>query len=147
MAGLKRPAKVKLLVVKPPATVFFSEALGRTDSIYVQKITEALNTRSAIVVLREDKYLQSQFKMAAKKIGVKLVFGVDGDDLYIKPLEQSSQVKRLMLLLREPRTMNELMAAKLELHLQNTLSKLAADGLAHIHKEKWVLTSKGLEAI
>jgi hypothetical protein len=91
--------------------------------------------------------MRHQLKKTAAKLNVKLVYALDGDFLYIKPIAVDGDLKRLLLLLREPRTVNELMAKKLELHLQNSLSKLAADGLAHLYKEKWVLTEKGLNTL
>lgn len=145
---MKRATKVKLEVVKPASHLRFVDSLGqRGVSIYVKAITEALNTDSAVKIMADDAYMRFQLKAAAKKLSVKLLFALDAEHLYVKPMMVEGENKRLMLLLREPRTENELMSKKLELHLPNTLKKLAADGLAHVHREKWVLTEKGMDAI
>lgn len=143
----KRPDKIKFDVVKPPANMFFAEGLGRKGSIYVGKLVEALNTDSVVQILSSDSYMLQQLRMAGKKLGVRLLYGESGDHLFVKPISQTADQKRLMLLLREPRTVNELMAAKLELHLINTLKEFASQGLAHIYKDKWVLTEQGLDAV
>ena len=145
---MKRSTKVKLEVVKPAAHLHFSDTIGqRGISIYMQKLSEAMNTGGAVQIMKDDAYMRHQLKKTAAKLNVKLVYALDGDFLYIKPIAVDGDLKRLLLLLREPRTVNELMAKKLELHLQNSLSKLAADGLAHLYKEKWVLTEKGLHTL
>lgn len=145
---MKRAANVKLNVVKPAAHLHFSDSIGqRGISIYVLKLSEALNTGGAVQIMASDAYMKYQLKAAAKKLALKLVYALDGEFLYVKPIAVDGDIKRLLLLLREPRTENELMAKKLELHLKNSLSKLAADGLAHFHKEKWVLTEKGMGAL
>jgi hypothetical protein len=145
---MKRATKVKLEVIKPAAHLHFSDSVGqRGISIYTQKLSEALNTGGVVQIMAADAYMKHQLKVTAKKLNVKLVYALDGEFLYVKPLAVDGDLKRLMLLLREPRSENELMSKKLELHLKNTLAKLAADGLAHFHKEKWVLTEKGLDAL
>jgi hypothetical protein len=148
MAGLKRAVKEKLEVVKPASNLHFSDSIGqRAVSVYTKALTEALNTGGAVVIMLADAYMKHQLKASAKKLGVRLVFAIDGDKLYVKPLVVEGDIKRLMLFLREPRTENELMGKKLELHLKNTLAKLAQDGVAHFYRDKWVLTEKGLGAL
>lgn len=142
-----RPDKIKLEIVAPPAGVHFSEFVGRKDSVYVSKLTEAIAKGQSIKILIVDKYMLMQFRNAAKKLNIRLVFGTQGEDLYIKPVETSVEEKRLLLVLREPRTENELASKNFELHLKNSLSKLASEGVAHLFKGKWVLTEKGLDQL
>jgi hypothetical protein len=145
---MKRATKVKLEVIKPAAHLHFSDSVGqRGISIYTQKLSEALNTGGVVQIMAGDAYMKHQLRKSAEKLNLKLVYALDGDFLYVKPLAVDGDLKRLMLLLREPRSENELMSKKLELHLKNALSKLAADGLAQFHKEKWTLTEKGLDAL
>jgi hypothetical protein len=149
---VKRANKVKLDVVKPPSHLHFSDDLGKRGvSVYVKKLSEALNASGAVQIAAGDSYMRFQLRGAAKKLKLKLVYALDGDFLYVKPLAIEGEQKRLMLLLREPRTLNELMAVKLELHLPNTLAEWARQGLAHsITKgavERWVLTEKGMDAL
>jgi hypothetical protein len=145
---MKRADKVKFKVIIPAANLHFSDSVGtRGISIYTKAISEALNTGGAVQIMSGDAYMKQQLKKAAEKLSLKLVYALEGEYLYVKPLVVEGEQKRLMLLLREPRTENELMAKKLELHLPNTLKKLAADGLAHLHKEKWVLTERGMDVL
>lgn len=143
---MKRAGKVKLEVVKPAAHLHFSDTIGQRG-IYTQKLSEALNTGGVVLIMAGDAYMKHSLKKAAAALNMKLMYALDGDFLYVKPLVVDGDLKRLLLLLREPRTENELMAKKLELHLRNSLAKLAGDGLAHFHKEKWVLTEKGLDTL
>lgn len=145
---MKRPLKVKLEVVKPPANLHFSDSVGqRGVSIYIAKLSEALNSGGAVQIKSDDSYMRFQLRAAAVKLKVKLVYALDGEHLYIKPLAIEGEQKRLMILLREPRTVAELQTKKLELHLENSLADFARQGLAHLHKNNWVLTEKGLDAL
>lgn len=143
----KRPDKIKLDVVKAPQGLMFTEFIGRKDSVYVSKLTEALNSASVIAITASDMYFRQQLQNAAKKLKVKLVFAKQGELLYVKPIAVDGELRRLILLLREPRALVELQAKKLELHLENSLAGLAKDGLAHFRKEKWQLTEKGLDTL
>jgi hypothetical protein len=145
--NVKRPDKIKLDLCEAPPGLMFTEFIGRKDSVYVRKITEALSSASVISIAAADTYLRMQFQKAAKKLKMKLVFAQAGDLLYIKPIVIEGELKRLLLLLREPRTLVELQTKKLELHLENSLSGLAKDGLAHFQKDKWKLTEKGMDAL
>ena len=149
MANAKRQDKIKLtVVVKPAANLHFSDSVGgRGISIYVKAISEALNTGGAVQIVSGDAYMKQQLKNAAKKLNLRLVYALEGEHLLVKPIAVEGEEQRLLLLLREPRTENELAGKKLELHLKDTLKKLAANGLAHIHKEKWVLTERGMDAL
>jgi hypothetical protein len=145
---MKKLKDSKLEVVKPALSLHFTDSLGqRGISIYVAKISEALNAGAAVKISSKDQYLRSQLQQAAKKLNVRLVYALDGDFLYVKPLAIEGEKKRLVLLLRESRSLNELKGKNLELHLENTLAELAKEGLAHLHKEKWVLTAKGLDTL
>lgn len=147
MNKMKRPAKITFEIVAAPTALQFADKLASSKSIYIEKLNTALGKGQVIAISQADKYLVYQLKAAAKKINCKLVYAVEGERLYIKPILVTADLKRLLYLLREPRTMNELRAAKLEIALENELSKLAGDGMAHIHKDKWVLTEKGLDTL
>ena len=146
MATAKRPDKIKFELVKPATGLVFTDDF-RKDSIYTSKLLEAVNSDQVIKVLAEDKYLQSQLKTAAKKLHLRLVYAKDSGCVYVKPIKASDQEERLILLLREPRTVDELKAKKLELHVEDTLQRFAKLGTAHLHKGKWVLTETGLDMI
>jgi hypothetical protein len=147
MPNLKRPDKIKCDVVKVPAGLVFSERIGRTGSLYMDKLNEALASGSVIQIVEKDTYLRHQLKKAADKLKVKLVFAAAQGYIYIKPIAIEGESKRLLVLLREPRTVAYLQTKKLELHLENTLTQFMSDGLAHLVKGAWVLTEKGLDAL
>ena len=144
---MPRPAKVTISVEKPPTQLTFHESLGRRGSVYVRKLAEALQSGACVKIVAGDAYLKSQFSTAAKKLKVKLVFASDNGYLWIKPIAIEGELKRLMTWLREPRTVVELEAKKFELHLLNSLAQLKSDGLAHLSKNGWVLTEKGLDTL
>jgi len=144
---MKRPEKIKFHLVKAPADVIWQEDLFRRDSVYANKLQEALNSNQCIEVADEDKYMLHQLKKAAEKLKVRLVYGRSGDSILVKPIQPSDQEKRLILLLREPRTLNDLAGAKLELHLTDTLQRMASHGTAQEIRGKWVLTEKGMDLL
>jgi hypothetical protein len=131
---VKGPSKVKLDVVKSPAGLIFVDRIAGKDSIYVRKLQEALASSSVIQISAGDSYMRSQLRIAAKKIKARLVF-VEGES------------QRLMVLLREPRTLSELEAKRFELRLSATLAEFAKNGIAHELRGKWVLTEKGMDAL
>lgn len=144
---MKRPSKVKLEVMKAPPNLIFTETMGRTDSVYVRKLQEAIQSGSVIQIANGDSYMKLQLRAAAKKISAKLLYAESGEFIYVKAVIVEGEAKRLMLLLREGRTFAELQSKKLELHLANALNGFVKDGLAHEHRGKWVLTEKGMDAV
>lgn len=147
-SSYKRPSKIVMQIEAPPTALVFHESLGRRDSVYVQRLSEALQSCKAVKIVASDTYLKSQFSQAAKKLKVKLVFATDNGHLWIKPIAIEGELKRLMTWLREPRTLGELESKRFELHLANSLDRLKKDGLAMNNKDgRWLLTSKGLEAL
>jgi hypothetical protein len=144
---MKRPTKVKLEVGTPPASVRFSDSSYTAGSVYVQKLQEALNSDKAVKITTTDSYMRNQLRQAATKLKVKLLFANDGEFQWVKPVAVEGELKRLMLWLREPRTVAELEGKKFELHLSNSLQQLAKDSLAVFAKEKWALTDKGQKAV
>lgn len=146
---MKRPVKIKLDVVKtiPAGLVFVDSLFGSRGSVYVAKLTEALGCGGVVQITVGDAYVKSQLAQAAKKMKVKLVFAVQGEYVYIKPVAVEGEQRRLLLLLREPRTLAELDGKKLELNLGNSLAQFVKDGIAHEVKGKWVLTERGMDAL
>jgi hypothetical protein len=150
---MKRPErKIKLDVVKPPLSLHFSESVGqRKISVYVMKLSEAVNQGAAVQIDIADAYMKKQLKNAAEKLGLRLVYAIADNFLYVKPIAVDGERKRLMLQLREPRAETVLMAAKFELNLPDTLSDFAKQGIAHKVQRNgspcWVLTEKGMDAL
>lgn len=147
MANATKLKDSKFSIVKPPADVLFLEP--QRESIYITKLREAITAESVIQILSADTYILNQLKGAAKKIKVKLVYGNKAEYLYVKPVPTSGEFNRLVLYLREKRTMNELRGFKLELDLEDTLKGMAKEGLAHTMGKDgaWVLTDKGYDLV
>src|SRR5271155_739340 len=143
---MKRPNKIKLEVVKAPSDLHFSDSLGKRGiSIYVEKLSEALNSGGVVQIAKDDTYMRTQLKNSAKKLGLRLVYALAEDFVYVKPIAVDGDRKRLLLLLREKRTLNELRAATLQLDLNSTLAEFRKQGIAHVVQTKngvdtWVLT-------
>lgn len=143
---MKRPEKVSFKLVRPTSTMIFNESLGKA-SIYVAKLNEAVNSDHVIQVAEGDTYMLQQLRAAAKKIPLRLVFAKDNGCVFVKPIRQSGEEDRLVALLREPRTVDELRAKRLELDIEGALQRLARGGFAHIFKGKWVLTESGMDLV
>lgn len=151
--GQRRPDKPKIKVVDNHPNLVFSESLGRFDGFYKTTIMEALQGDRLINILKADKYALQQFKTAAGKLKLKLVFAVDGDNLYIKPISISEDVKKMYLVLREWRTMVDLetRARDWELNLKAEISKAIKDKLVYTKGSglelQYKLTEKGMQAL
>ncbi len=148
-----RPDRPKFNVVTQlPVGLIFADQIARKDSLYIFKLQEAIDKQGAIEVLSTDKYLQMQIRKTALKMNIRLLWATSNGNVYIKPIIPSGYEERLYLLLREPRTMDELKAAKLELDLKSTLEKLIMNGLGNyiskgVHVGKFQLTERGINTL
>jgi hypothetical protein len=148
----KRPNTIKCEIVKAPAGLVFAEGFTGRKSLYRDKLFLALQQDSVLRVAAGDIYQVNQFRAAARKARLKVVIAAAGDWLYIKPIQPTEGWKALLLLLREPRTMEELRAKKIpDLDLGTELAKMRSEGHAHVIKQRglecWVLTEKGLDLV
>lgn len=84
-----------------------------------------------------------QLRKRAKDAKLQLLFARDGEYLYVRAHIPSEEQHRLILLLREPRTVNELKARGIEVNLEAELQALATKGWAEFKGGKWRLTPKG----
>lgn len=146
---MKRGTKVKLEVAKPPSALKFSENLlgGRGISIYAAKLSEAISADAAIRVMADDHYMRHQLRAQAKKMKLRLVFAIEGEYLWVRPLLVEGEQKRLLLWLREPRTLNELHAKGLELDIDSELQRLVRAGLVVLQKGQYHLTGEGMKLV
>lgn len=141
--------KTKLELVsanKLPAGIVFEDSSRKTRSVYVEKITTALADGSYICVLAADTYVKTQLQQAAKKLKVRLAYGHHGENVYIRVIQLSDQQKRLCLWLREPRTLNDLRAQKLELDIEAEVERLVLEGSVSSKDGKYRLTEHGAKA-
>jgi hypothetical protein len=98
-------------------------------------------------ILASDPSSLMQLKNRAKKAGLALLFAREEEYLYIRAYIPSEEQTRLVLLLREPRTVNELRAKGLTMNLEAELHTMAQRGHAVFKKEKWQLTDSGKTAL
>ncbi len=147
------PAKVKNFkceVVKAkdvPDVLRFAATLGR-GGFWAQKINVLRGDPDAVLrIVADDQSSLTQLRTQAKKDGLTLLFARSGDDVYVRAFIPSEAINRLVLLLREPRTLNELRAAKLELNIEPELQTLIAHGHAQTRGGKYHLTDRGQEEL
>ena len=91
----------------------------------------------------EDVSSVMQLRQRAKKAGVTLLFAREGDFVFVRAWLPSEDQSRLVLLLREARTVNELKSKGLEMNLEAELQSMASHGHAEYKGGKWKLTPKG----
>ena len=136
-----------LAIVKPPADLVFTDRLSLATSIYAEKLSQALSSQSAISIPKADFYVRTQFVQAGKKLHLRLLFAIKGETLFIKPAAPSIDENRLVLLLREPRTVPFLEQQKLDIDLKTSLARLLSELKVHQKGDKWVLTEKGFDSL
>lgn len=127
-----------------------SHIVFRRNSARHSVFADALNRIAAKPgsALKIGTNLLQSVKNAAKKLGVDLVFGEDGADILVRIVILSESQRRLFLLLREPRTIDELKTKKLELSVEDELGRLSSQGLVKLDKRgNWQLTASGVERI
>jgi hypothetical protein len=74
----------------------------------------------------------------------QILWAKAGDFVYVKAFMPSEAQRALILLLREPRSLNELHARKLEVNVEFELQRLAQYGHAEFRASKWQLTEAGI---
>ena len=146
----KASKALKLAIVKvkdlPSATVFQRSLLRA--SVYTEALLQLSATPDAALRIADNPGQIVQVKKAAEKLGFSLLFARIDHDIAIKIVQLSDSQRRLQLLLREPRTLNELRAANLELDLDSELKDMAKDGFAKIDtKGRWLLTEVGMARV
>ena len=146
---MKRPDKIKCDVIAAPTGLVFGDGRRMMRSLYKDKLQAAIQNGHVVRIAAGDAYMRSQFMQAAKKLGMKLLSAQDGQYAYLKPIAPSEAQHSLLMLLREPRTLDELRAKHLELDLNVELQALrdhgAAEIVKHLNVQKWRLTEAGLK--
>ena len=141
----KTPLKLKIVKSKEvPSTVVFSRSLLR-PSPYVAKLQELSATPDSVLVIGDTAGQIISVRKAAEKLGMDLAFARSNGDVLIRIVTMSESQHRLLLLLREARTLNELRTAELELNIEQELKDLASQSYAALDRTgKWKLTDEGL---
>jgi len=150
MPAKKPQVNRQIKIIVPPPGAHFGEMPARTvgsGGIYLQALLQASKLDKVIAVESTDKYQMAQLREKAKKAKLALTFAVIGDTIYVKPTNNGAEVKRLMLLLRDKRSIVYLEAQKLQLDLKSTLADLSEKRLAHMIRDSWVLTEKGMDSV
>jgi hypothetical protein len=146
--GKPTPLKLTLCKVKDlPSSVFFSRSLLR-PSVYTEKLLEALAKPDMVIRISSAPAQIVQMRTAAKKLNLELLFARFENDVLVQIARDSEDQKRLLLLLRVPRSVDYLKAQKLELNLDFELDALSQRGLAKLNgKGEWGLTEAGSERL
>jgi hypothetical protein len=135
--------KCDMVALKSVDNLTFSASIGR-GGFWAEKVTALRNDMESMLKLRfDDKSSLLQLRQQAKKIGVSLLFARGGDFLYVRVWMPDESQKRLIILLREERTVPELKNKGLEVDLISQLERFAAAGHAQVKNGKWKLTQKG----
>ncbi len=130
------------------ASLVFTKSLSR-QGFWIGKLQELKASPGKLLKIKaEDQSSLTQIRNKARLVGMDLAYAREGEYVFIKFIELTEEVQRLMLLLREPRTISELQAARIEgLNLQQTLQDMASDGLVALTKSKWQLTDRGVDKL
>lgn len=140
--------KLKIIRSKEvPSSVVFSRSLLR-PSPYIAKLQELSATPDATLVIGDSAGQIISLRKAAEKLGMDLAFARNSGDVLVRIITLSESQHRLLLLLREARTLNELKASDLELNVEQELKDLAAQSHASLDRQgKWKLTEEGLSRL
>lgn len=146
--GKGTPLKLQLFKTKDlPSGVFFARSLLR-PSVYTEKLMEAIGKPDMVIRISSAPVQVAQIRQAAKKLNVDLLFARFENDVLVQIVRDSEDQKRLMLLLRVPRSVEYLRLQKLELNLDFELDSLSQRGLVKLDgKGEWKLTDAGLERL
>lgn len=147
MPAKAKSFKCEVVKVKDVPNVRFAATLGR-GGFWAQKINVLRgDPEAALKIQADDQSSLTQLRTQAKKDGLTLLFARDGDYVFVRAFVPSEALNRLVLLLREPRTMNELRTSKLELNLETEVQALIAHGHAQHRAGKYQLTDRGQEEL
>jgi hypothetical protein len=127
---------------------------GRTSQ-YLTNLLQAIDKGGAVAVpAQRGDYFISQYRKFALKSGIRLLFAQRGDQLLIKPMPASDEEKRLMLMLRSPRSLTEIEQWKatakppVEMEVRGTLGRLRDAGLVQMTTDgKWGCTALGQDGV
>jgi hypothetical protein len=144
--GKTRSFVCELLPPTQASKLIFQDSINKGRGFWFDKLVEMRNAPgSALKLLASDKSSLSQVKTKAKALGMRLLYAADGEFVCVKLVELAGDLERLMLLLREPRGLNELrgQTPPLELDLTHELQRLGRRGQAVEKAGKWQLTAEG----
>lgn len=147
MAPKAKSFKCEVVKAKDLPEVRFAATLGR-GGYWSDRVNLLRGDPEAVLKINAgDQSSLTQLRTQAKKDGLTLLFARSGDHVFIRAFIPSEALNRLVLLLREPRTINELRRSKLELNLEGELQALIAHGHAQHRAGKYQLTDRGQEEL
>ena len=121
----------------------FSASLSR-QGYWTQQVNALRgDPDSMLKILASDASSLTQLRTRAKELKIVLLFARSGEHVYVRAYLPSEEQTRLVLWLREPRTLNELRSKGFEFNLEAELQTLASHGHAEFTRDKWKLTEKG----
>jgi hypothetical protein len=121
----------------------FNASLGKRG-YWEQQVNLLRGDPDAMLKVRgDDPSSIMQLRKQAKDKGLSLLFAREGEFVFVCAYIPSEAQTRLVLLLREPRTVNEIRAKGLETDVESELQRMAQRGHATFKNGKWQLTEKG----
>lgn len=123
----------------------FSRSLMRSG-FWTDKLRELAAIDGGVLKLaRADVSSLTQIRAKAKAMNIELSFASDGDFVYIRLVHMSDEQAKLLLFVREARTINEIRAKGYQLNAEKELQAFASCGWVVLHAGKWTLTDQGRE--
>lgn len=101
------------------------------------------NPDTMLRIMADDASSLTQIRTRAKRSGLALLFARKDEFVFVRAWLPSEDQTRLVLLLREERTVNDLRGKGLTMNVEAELQALAAHGHAEFKGGKWRLTNKG----
>lgn len=137
--------KCEVVKLKDHRHLSFSSSLLR-GGYWAERLNELLSEPDNLLKLAEgDQSSLTQIRTVAKKRGVPLLFSKATGFVFIRAWVPSEDQSRMILLLRELRTVDEIRAAKVELNVEQELVTMSSRGHVVKRGNKWQLTDKGTE--
>ena len=147
MAPKAKSFKCEVVKARDLPEVRFAATLGR-GGFWQDKINLLRGDPDAVLKINaDDQSSLTQLRTKAKASGLTLLFARSDNFVYVRAFVPSEAQTRLVLLLREPRTINELRGAKLELNVESEVQTLIGRGHAQHRGGKYQLTDRGLEEL
>lgn len=141
--GVAKAFKCEILAPEKIPAVTFSRTFNRM-AFWDRKLDDLIASDGGALALAEtDSSSITQIRTKAKKRGLQLLVARSNGHVYVKLFMPSEDQRRLVLWLREPRTVDDLKARRLELDVTSELARMEVAGQAAKRNGKWQLTKEG----
>ncbi len=137
----------EMVSISAVSNLHFQESLQR-QGYWVEQINRLIaNPDKMLKIHADDSSSLQQIRNKAADRKVKLLFARQADFIYVRIWMPSEEQQRLVLLLREPRTVNEIKAKGLEVNVESELKYMSERAQAEFKNGKWQLTKRGADEL